>query len=241
MLDKMNEKQLIKEIKRLKEIKPSKDWVFSVKDEILGQELEHKTDWLSVFTFVPRHKMAFATLTIVFVLVGVFGWAQSSLPGEFFYPMKKAVERAQINLLSAQTERPNLKLELVSKRLSDIAEIAETNHGTKLASAVEEFRVSTIEAAEGLKTVENTEKVVMEVKRIEAGRQSLEALGIMVGETEELDNALAELVERELKDLKNRALNEAQTEFLKQAQTYYESGGYSQALENILRASQVID
>lgn len=234
----MEEKQLIKEIERLKEIRPSRDWVFNVKNEILGQKPEYKIDWLSVFTFVPRHKLAFAVLTVIFVIVGVFGFTQNSLPGEFFYPVKKAVEQAQINILSAQTERAGLKLELVNKRLSDVVKIAEAHQAGNLDSAMKEFKSSAIEAAQNLNEIKDPEKVAMEVKKIEESRQNLEALGIIVGETEELDNALAELVEREIKDLESRALSSVQTELIGEAKGYFEAGDYGQALETVLKISQ---
>lgn len=234
----MTEEKLIQKIKELREIKPSQDWVVRVKKEIFSREPEHKINWLSVFTFVPRHKLAFATLTVIFVLVGVFGWAQSSLPGEFFYPVKKVVERAQINL-SAQTERPKLQLELANKRLSDIAKIVDTNQITKLAQAVGEFQATVSEAAQDLAIAKDPKKVIQEVQKLEENRKKVEALGVMVGEMEELENVLARITEREIKDLESRTLSEEQLELLEKAKQDYEAGNYSQALETVLIISQI--
>lgn len=246
----MNEEKLIEKIKQLKEIKPNKDWVFQLKKEIFSQEVEPKIDWLSVFTFVPRHKLAFATLTVVFVLIGVFGFAQNSLPGEFLYPVKKVVEMAQINL-AAKEQKPRLQLELANKRLADIAKIAEANEAKKLAPAVEEFQASVSQAAKNLTEIAKTEiaepgrttkiskEVVLEVQKLEEQKQKIEDLGIIVGKTEELNDALAQLVEREIKDLEGRALTESQQELLLEAKETSENGNYSQALETILKASQI--
>lgn len=234
----MNEEKLIEKLKELKEIKPNRDWVFLVKKELFKEELEHKLDWASIFTFFPRHKLAFATLTVIFVLVGVFGWAQNSLPGEFFYPVKKVVEKAQINL-SAQSQRSKLQLELANKRLSDIAKIIETNQVTKLAQAVQEFQVTVSEAAHNLAAAKDAKEVIPEVQKLEENKRKIEALGVMVGEMEELENVLAQLTEREIEDLETRTLSEEQLELLAKAKEDYKSGNYSQALETILRVSQM--
>ncbi|MBU3934556.1 hypothetical protein KKC00_01160, partial [Patescibacteria group bacterium] len=95
----MNDKDLIKTIKGLNQIKPSKDWVVSLKRDIVGER--SKT---TVFNVLPRsifhHKLAYATITFSVILVGLFGFAQDTVPGDFLFPVKKIAEKSQGALLS---------------------------------------------------------------------------------------------------------------------------------------------
>jgi len=59
-----------------------------------------------------------------------------------------------------------------------------------------------------------------------------------LGETEKLDDALAQLVESQIKDLEGRTLTEEQEDILAQAKEDYEAGNYSDALIKILILSQ---
>jgi len=58
-------------------------------------------------------------------------------------------------------------------------------------------------------------------------------LGVVIGESEELDNALSQLVGREIKDLKNRTLTEDQEKLLAEAKEDFEAGNFNEALEKI--------
>jgi len=77
------EKEIIKKIKLLKQIKPEKKWVFLTKEKILGKEP----------LFFPFLKPAFAGLLFVLIL---FGLSFTSLPGEPFYRYKE-ISRARPN------------------------------------------------------------------------------------------------------------------------------------------------
>ena len=58
-----------------------------------------------------------------------------------------------------------------------------------------------------------------------------------VGETKELNEALSQLVEREIKDLEDRSLNIEQQDLLEKAKTSYQEKDFTQALETILLLS----
>ena len=91
MNEKKTEKQLVAKLKQLKEIKPSENWVCFVKDQILNEktpvykkEAEFNFSFISFIKdlqrgerFVFRHKPAFAFLTVLLTLIGVFGFAQN--------------------------------------------------------------------------------------------------------------------------------------------------------------------
>ncbi len=224
----MTEKELIAKIRELRQIKPNKDWVILTKSQILGQE--PKMD-LSLFF----RRSVWASLTLFIILFLVFIIAQNSLPGDLLYPIKKITERSQAVFVS-EDEMPKVQLELANKRLEELTKIAETNQVKKLAPAINEFQASISEAAKKIATAKKPDlkEITKETKKIEEGKQKVEALGIVIGETEELDNTLASIVEREIKELEGRSLTEAQEEILAQAKENFEAGNYSQAMEKIL-------
>jgi len=224
----MREKELIAKIRELRQIKPNKDWVILTKSQILGQE--PKMD-LSLFF----RRSVWASLTLFIILFLVFIIAQNSLPGDLLYPIKKITERSQAVFVS-EDEMPKVQLELANKRLEELTKIAETNQVKKLAPAINEFQASISEAAKKIATAKKPDlkEITKETKKIEEGKQKVEALGIVIGETEELDNTLASIVEREIKELEGRSLTEAQEEILAQAKENFEAGNYSQAMEKIL-------
>jgi len=227
----MTEKQLIGRIRELRQIKPRKDWVVLTKSQILG---EVERERVSV-SFFPLWRPALATVTVFGILFISFGFAQSSLPGDLLYPIKKIAEKSQAVFVS-EKELPKYNLEIVNKRLDELNEIAQTNQVKKLAPAISEFQANVSEAAKSLAKVkgQDVEKIVEETKKLEENKKKVEDVLATKIETEELDNALSQIVEIQIKDLEERTLTERQEEILAEAQNDFEAGNYSQALEKIL-------
>jgi len=221
------EKELIKKIQKLKEIEPRKDWVLLTKSQILGKEKIELTPFFIV---------------LILVMIGFsLNWARVSLPGDFLYPVKKAVENSQIPF-SSEEKRPKLHLELANKRLEDLNKITQENRVRNLAPAISEFQANISEAAKNLAKVSTAtssdsvllREIVSETQKLEENKEKIEARGVVVGETKEWDDALGLLVERELEALRVQSLTEDQEDILEKAQMDFEAGNYSQALEKIL-------
>jgi hypothetical protein len=241
----MEEKELILKIKRLKTIKPNQSWVCYSKERILGKE--EKSSWISVLEFFPgmiyRHsKMAFASLVIFGFVAGSFGFAQGALPGDPIYVLKRLSEKSKLALV-AKEDLPKVQLEFANKRLEELSIIAQTNQVKKIAPAVEEFQANILRAAEGLTKTENlsVKDIVAETKKLEESKQKIESLGVIIGNTENLDNALAGLAEREISDLEQRAVLREQREDLFRIKEDFREGNYSQALENILLLGNLLE
>jgi hypothetical protein len=234
----MEEKELISKIKGLKEIKPNKNWVVSTKFVILGQE-EEKKNFSSVLEFFPRlvlqhSKLAFALVMVFGFITGAFTLAQNSLPGDPFFAVKRIAEKTSI-ALTAQDNLPIAQLQLVNKRLEELNKIAQTNQIKKLAAAIEEYQANALAAADDLVRAKNLnmQDVVSETKKIKETKEQVESLGVVVGDTQILDNALLQLIQRELKDLEVRSLTDSQQEIFKAAVEDFNAGNYSEALEKI--------
>ncbi|MDD5145707.1 MAG: DUF5667 domain-containing protein [Candidatus Pacebacteria bacterium] len=236
----MTEKELVSNLKKLKNTKPSKDWALLTREKILGKE---EKNWISVLETLPRlvfqyNKLAFASVILFGFITVAFTFAQNSLPGDPVYILKKITEKSRAVFVSTD-DLPQAQLGLANKRLEELTTIAQTNQVKKLAPAILEFQANAQKAAENLMSAKNPDikKIAVETKKMEESKQKIESLGVIIGETEELDSALEQLVGRELKDLGSRTLTDEQKAILIKAGEDYWAQRYSDALEKILTLS----
>jgi len=227
---KIAEKELIGKLQELRQIKPEKEWVSLTKTQILGE--------IPGFTLLPYFKPALAGLIAVFVLFGLFGFAQSSLPGDFLYPIKKIIERGQAVFVS-EADMPQVSLELANKRLEELTKIAETNQVKKLAPALNEFQASVSEVNKNIsKMAAITPDIVDKVKKIEEKTEKISKTFGVVFESEGLDElkgiSVKLEVERLISDLEKMTLAEGEEEVLSQMKELVGEGKYSDALELFL-------
>jgi len=232
------DKALIAEIKKLQQIKPRKEWVFLTKKQIIGGRdypglsLESAIEGLRI---VFNHKLAFASLATFIVLVGVFGFAQNSLPGEWLYPFKKVAEQSQKPFASAG---PEFDIKIANNRLDDLSKVV--NSGRKLAPAINEYQESVSQVARSITANQiksnpaAVKEVVKEVKNIEKRADEIKSLGIQIDENIELDSALVQLIKDQVKDLEGRTLDQEQSEILEEIKADLQAGRYSDALEEVL-------
>jgi len=247
----MTEKQLIAKIQELRQIKPRKDWVVFTKRQILGE-----TGSRPVFSFIDflkeiqrgerfifQHKPAFATILALAIFVGLFGFAQNSLPGDTLFPIKRITEKSQAVFVS-EKEQPKHNLELANKRLDDLTKIAESNQTQKLAPAINEFQASFSRAAESLAKIESKDpeiikEIVEQTQKLEKSKKILtNVYGVAGLEEEEQASPTKIIVEWLIDDLEGRTLTEKQEEVLAEIKEDYKAGNYSDALEKILMINQ---
>ncbi len=229
----MTEAELIKKIKTLREIKPRKDWVLLTKTQILGDVEVRPQHYL-----FPFFKPAYAGVFVVLFLIGLFEFSQGALPGEPLYFVKRASEKAVVSF-TPQEQKSRVNLESANKRLEELNQIAQSNEVKKLAPAMNEFQANVSEAVKNLVNVKRVDEgLVAQTKKLEENKEKVEKVLATKIETEEYDNALSQLVEREIQDLEERTLNEEQTVTLEEAKADFEAGNYTEALIKILSLSQ---
>lgn len=233
----VTETELIKKIKKLKDVKPRKDWVLLTKNKILGQEPK--------FELFPFLKPAYAGLFLFLLLIGVLEFSQKALPGDIFYPLKRITEKTQTIIISkfiSDEQKSRNNLELANKRLDELNEIAKSNETKKLSPAITEFKITVSAAAKDLGKVKKVNKEILaQTQKLEENKAKVENLLATKIETEEYDNALSQLVEREIEDLESRTLSQEQEAVLLKAKEDFEAGNYSEALIKILDLSQKIE
>jgi len=248
----MTEKELISKIKKLREIKPNQDWVVLSKERILKSEEtanEFKVDAFeekktsSLFSFLPRvgffrHKLAFASIISLFVLIGLFGVSENSLPGDPLFSLRKIAEKGELAVIS---EKQDYNMEIVKKRLDDLLKVAERNEVKKLAPAIKEYQSNVSKVAKDItreKDKTKLKKMVLRMTELEDQESKVKSYGVEVGDNKELKKAyaqkLVEVLEPLIEDLRKKNLNEDQVEELRQAEEYLAENNYEKALLKIL-------
>ncbi|KPJ57481.1 hypothetical protein AMJ49_00960 [Parcubacteria bacterium DG_74_2] len=217
----MTEKELIGRIQELGQMKPSKNWVVSTKREIS-------------FSFLKP-----ALVGVFVLLIAVFVSAQTALPGEKLYTLKRIVEKSQAFFVS-EKEKPKLELELANKRLEELRQIAQSNDVRKLAPAMKEVKESTAEVAKSLKKVRKADsEIVAQTKKLEENKEiTQQILGTKI-ETEELEDAYKIFAEREIKNLEKSSLTKKQEEVLEEAKEYFEKSDYYSAFIKSIETSWI--
>ena len=222
----MNTNNLIKEIKKLKTIEPSKNWVLLNKRELLGEEKR--------FELFPFFRPAYAGMFLLLLFIGTFEIAQEALPGESLYLLKKITEKGQM-ILCSEKDKPMLNLELANRRLNELNEIALNNEVKKLAPAINEFQANVSAAAKNLAQVKTVDKdIVALTQKIEDAKKEAEETLATKIDTEEYDEAMATLVQGLIAEMEETTLTPEEKELLGKAKEYFENEEYSKALSEIL-------
>lgn len=266
-----NDSGLIKKIKVLNQIKPFPDWVVLTKNRILEQTEEPENVlgvvpngdwdvvpniWARLWSSFPL-KPVFAFLILLVILTGAFGFAQSSLPGDFLYPVKRAAEKSQAVFISDEG-LPRYNLEIANKRLEEATEMSQRiaerpkrllaypGELQKRDSIISEFQANISQAAKHLVKADaeksgpdtmTIKEIVEQTKKIEENKQKAEKLGVIVGGTDDLNNVLSIIVQREIENLEKTILIEDQQAMLEEIKQDYEQGDYAKVLEEILLLS----
>ncbi|MDO8486524.1 MAG: hypothetical protein Q7S77_02410 [Candidatus Staskawiczbacteria bacterium] len=250
----MQEKQLINKLKELQRISPRKDWVLLVKNQILEPKFNAQTlviqqtqkkQSFGLLWFLPalfyQRKLAYSFATLLFMIVGMFGFAQYTVPGDALFSVKKFTEQSQA-ALSPEIDQLNNSFKVANRRLSDLTQVVENKRTQNIAPSIKEFQASVFEVADNisvsnLKAVSNPEAVK---KVVEMGKKvrELQSRGVII-EEEGLNilelESFTKILEDLITDLENRTLTTKQEVVLDRMKELFEKGEYSEALELYLR------
>ncbi len=240
----MQEKELIQKLQELRQIKPRKDWVFSLKKEIIGssfagvsaekEQPKFGSQILSVFNVISKavshRKLAYATVTAFVFLVAMVG-------GLFLINPSSNNNKFETELLTAALQSKQ-SLEIANQKLEKLAEIVQ-NHEIIDEKTIQDVKQTIVEASKTItkEIVENPKalkEIVGSVKQIDSTKKNLETLGIIVDPDYQLNNVLQPLVLNEIESLEKASLDESQQITLKEIKGLYDEGQYADALEKIL-------
>lgn len=238
---KITQKQLIAQIKGLKEIKPRQEWAFLLKSQILaekqssaesfGETRQVKLGIMDIISSVFfQRKMAYSLATLVFLVVGVLGFAQYTMPGDLLFPIKKLAEQSQANL-SGKTIL-NQDVAKLSSRINDLAQVAKLGKSNNVPSVISEISANASELAKSLKGGSADSATLKEIAT------SLKVLanvpGTDLSQSEDVKGLYETVVSGQIADLEKTTLTDEQTEILEKAKDLYKQKKYTDALEQIL-------
>lgn len=240
----MEERELISAIRAMRNIKPGKDWVFLLKNQVLFPESPshnpvQRSSWRETLPAVwgvlsgraVGRGFAYAFSVCLVVLMGILGFAQFTLPGDMLFPVRKIAEQSQASLARESNLQSNL--ENFKKRSYDLTQAVKGKKAGNISSAVKEVN----EAAKQLIQLAEDPKAAKEIaKEIKNSQVLLYLEG--TPSAKEASPALYEackvLVEQMLLDLEKTTLTESQQAVVDEAKSRYAQGEYFQALEKIL-------
>jgi len=228
--NKMNEKQILKELKKLKKIQPDKNWVFSTKREILGENFQ---------TF-PIFQYIFSVSAItLFFFIALFQFSNSALPGEPLYFFKKAKENFLAKFI--KEKEPEIKIEAFKQRTEELKKIVEEKKTKKLPKGIEELK----NQAKDTSKVLNQKKVKpKDLTKAMASLQNIKEveknLGVdLESEITDYQKSLENQIKLIIGDLEQRTLSEKQKEVLESAKKDLEDKNLESALTKILSLNNI--
>jgi len=240
-MTKLTQGQLIDQIKTLKDIKPRKEWAVLLKSQILaeknnGMEIIGQSakfvGFSNIFVniFSPR-KLAYSLSVILFLVIGVLGFARYTVPGDLLFPVKKISEQSQA-ALSGQTSLKQ-DVAILNNRINDLAQVSRDGRTGNIPSTIAEIKTNASELTKSLK--KNSVNDPQTIKDIASSLKTLSDVpGTDLTTNSDVKDLYQAVVQNQVSDLKKETLNDSQKNILAQAENLYEQGKYSEALEKIL-------
>jgi len=205
----MEEKDLVRKIVQLKDIKPNDQWVVSCRSRLAFRiEMERKKALLNkdffalgeIFSFWKDYNpgrafKAVYAIAIVFALIvsgsglTVFA-AMNSLPGSNLYQIKLAIEKARVMIATSGDNKVQLQSEMTNRRLAELKKIVEASGPSeqkkgRVEQAVSQVQQQLADFKEQLpKSNDNeTEKIVATAKILNEKAGQVEKALVEAGKT----------------------------------------------------------
>jgi len=223
----MQEKDLIRQLKTMREIKPRKEWVALTKNQILGEEETKPSFAFPVFGW----KWALAPVLAVLTVVGLLtvSWF---LPGEEIRVAEEPEPAEEDFAVAGESEKLAQQPEL--EKVPDLAEMLKK---TEELSLTLDYLSETIKI-----NPELTEAVTKDIEKVE---EELAYLGQSIAQlsksrqpeqTEEVVEKpeIGQEIEELIAFFETRTLNDEQQELLEAAKAAYEAADFDQALVKLL-------
>jgi len=232
----MPEKQIIKQLKELQQVKPSKDWALLTREKILNEGIEcpkvkfgDVLDWF--LTPIRRPALVLrTTMVAVLLLAGVLIYYYYYLtPLNYQLPVAGIIPHYDEGQeVVASLESLQESLSRVSLSLNNLKNVENPSEALVMTEVV---RATANEGERVADKIKNSEKslskqVLLSVDRLESASKDLG----------EANHALQkEIFEDYVDDLKQRSLSEEDQLRLEKAESYYQEGREEEAMILIMR------
>jgi hypothetical protein len=242
-MTKITQEQLIDQIKSLKEIKPRQEWAILLKSQILAEKQIQPavqparfTGFANIFSFAfaPR-KLAYSFAVILFLVIGVFGFARYTVPGDLLFPVKKITEQSQAALAGQTGVKQDVAN--LNNRINDLAQVAKAGRTNSIPSAISEINSNVSQLVKSLKNSPAQDSQT--IKDIENSLKTLaDVPGTDLTSSQDIKDLYQTVVQSQIADLQKTTLTDEQKTVLTEAEDLYNQGKYTEALEDILLISK---
>ena len=248
---KITDKKLIENLEQLDYIKPDANWVLLAEQKILDCEPAKQLNWFSLnFIAKPAFSLAFSAFSFISIAGGAsFALAQSALPGDLLYPLKKVSQNVRMAFVSEQ-EQPAARLELAKSNLEDLSKITsqEKNQGQKLAASIAEAQKTLADASKSLKQASAADKqataqqIVGQLESLKIQQKAIEQIikTDIINDVQKSDLAESTVayyklyLDNQIEQLENSSLTEAQAVLLLDAKKALADGEVEKALSIVV-------
>lgn len=236
MLNKIENYQLIQRIKKLRQIKPNKEWVSFIKKKILE---EREDAWFPGWLFLPIKKPALviAPLVLVTMVLGGLFVSLSFVPKFFSSPVitedylaevsESQEVREQEKQIVASLQGLQKSLEQATISLNQLREVKDTRKALQITSVMKIVVQETRETVDQIETQNiESKEVFASLKKVKHNSRQLE---------QAVENTRTGIL---IEYLDEGSLNQNQEILLAEAREYYNNGDYSEALIKALQVGQ---
>lgn len=208
----MTELELISKLQTLRQIKPNQSWVVLSKQQIFATQTAAPSFFAS-FTF---KSLAYSFAAFALVVAGIFGFSQSTLPGDPLFSVKKITENSQAALSGVSEVQHNA--ENLIKRSNDLAQVLTSQKGGNMFSAKQEVKDATKNLADAVRRDPGSAKAIaMEIKQDQTLLSFFEDTELKA----EAEILYKNIIDQILPGLKGADLPEPQKEKVVEAEVLY--------------------
>ncbi len=181
----MTDKELIKQLKRLDKIQPSRHWLALLRRNLSAQiDFEMVKEGKSGFNFGWLPQLQPIALAVSLTLILVFGpWltlkaSEPSLPGELLYAVKRAGEDIQ-KTIASQESKTKLEVEFANRRLEELAKITGDSFSPeekteKTKQVMIDFKDNLAGFSQHVKGISSKEEAVIVAKKTKELKENLD-------------------------------------------------------------------
>jgi len=239
---KLTEEQLIQSLEQLEEIKPRKEWAILLKSQILVKSDLTKSK-IGIWDLIRNSKsemlnlrrLAYSFAALIFVVVGIFGFARYTVPGDLLFPVKKIAEQSEAALTGQTGVKQNVAV--LNNRINDLVQVTKEGRKNSIPSAISEINTNASELTKNLKINPPDSQTVKEIAN--TLKTLADVPGTNLSGSADLKDLYQTLVQSQINDLEKSTLTDNQQKTLDEVKNLYDEGKYTDALEKILLINSI--
>ena len=183
----MTDKELIKNLRKLDKVQPSRQWLALLRRNLITQiDYDIKREKSARFGFLfgwlgGFQTMALAVSSLFILFVGpwlTLKAAENSLPGDLLYSIKKASEGVQKTVANSE-EKPRLQVEFAGRRLEELSKVNQdidsvSEKTEKSKEIIGNFKDNLASVSQQIKGISSKDKAVVVAQETKKLKENLE-------------------------------------------------------------------